>query len=154
MTLSLFSGGRGSFSITVLSVVVPRISNLAIYGRLHGHSSSLNVVVLSTGARRVSGMAKLLMKTSSCIAGPFSPDRLVTHISTICHHIRVAENFHGGSSRLSAVILSRFRLGLEGHALSGTGRLVRLARIRFRVVRCFFGGPGTTLDEASVLGRI
>lgn len=145
--------GGNSFSITVLSIVVPNVSNFRIYGRLEGHGNKVKVVVLSTGARRVSGMAKLVLNTSSCIAGPFSPDRLLTEISSLCEEITLTRSrSRGGFGRRLGS--NRFALGLHGHTLVGDKGVVRLARIRFRVVRCFFSGPNITLSEVSVLGRM
>ncbi len=149
-TLRVFGASRRNFSVTLLSVSVPNVSKLALYGRLHQEDRALNVVVLATEARRVSGVANLVRNTSSCVAGPFDPARLLTHISSLCHEIRVCTP--GATTVPSSVILNRFALGLEGHALLGGSGGVRLARIRFRVVRCFFAGPSITLNEASVLG--
>lgn len=72
---------RRRFSLFVLSLVLPKMSKFRVYGGVH-RVGGAPVLVISTGGSSVSGVHKLKLKTSSCIAGPFSPDRLMTHIGT------------------------------------------------------------------------
>ncbi len=150
-TVRTFSERGNEFSVTLLSVVVPNVSNFKIYGTLHRHSSALNIVVLSTGDRRVSGISDLVVNTSSCVAGPFSVSRLVTEISTMCHEIDHSSD-EGRGRRL--VASKPFTVSVGDEILIGGNGPISLARIRFRVVRCFLGGPGATLSEISVLRRV
>lgn len=86
------------FSLVVLSLVLPRISNFSVYERMERRGGA-PVVVMSTGGSSVSGVENLKLKTSSCVAGPFDPDRLMTEIGTRvseCGHL-VNSGMHGGS---------------------------------------------------------
>lgn len=78
-----------SFSLFVLSLVLPNVSNFRVYGEVH-RGGGAPVLVISTGGSSVSGVEKLKLNTSSCIAGPFSPSRLITEMGTRlteCRHL-------------------------------------------------------------------
>lgn len=73
--------GRGGVSFIILSVVVPRVSNFRIYQGVEDRCG-VPVLLLDTHDESVSGVVKLRVKTSSCVAGPFDVRRLASQVGT------------------------------------------------------------------------
>lgn len=112
----------GGVSLVIVSIVVPGLSKVHTAFRTHG-ADDVPVVVLSTGARSTSGVLKLGIKTSSCIAGPFGPLRLITHIGSRLQHCAALSDAPSNSticrtnnlivgSRLGGIAMSKRRIGL------------------------------------------
>ncbi len=140
-----------SFALTLLSIVLPNVSNFRAYHHLQTGDTALNVVVLATHARRARGIRNLRVKTSSCIAGPFNVTRLLTHLRTLTHHLTTT----GPTiDCLRHVRSNTFILSLHAHHLLRRSGPIRLARIRCRVVRLFFHGPKRPVAHKSVLQTI
>lgn len=121
-------------SLVILSLVLPGVSNLRITGQIQTGRAA-PVVVMATGSSRLSGILKLRLKTSSCIAGPFSGQRLMTQIGTGLHHRRTTTTpttrTRGTSVRINSLAVRPSTCAIAGH-----NRGVGLARHRFRLLCC------------------
>lgn len=124
--------------LTVVSVVVPHVSKVHVAVGLH-RGCSFPMVVLSTGSRRISGVAKLGVKTSSCIAGPFAPVRLVTHIGSRLEHCH--EFLRGLAPRRGMRIVKKLRVGRSAMRIAVSNGPIGLAPVRCGVLLLLTGGP-------------
>lgn len=147
-TLTRFTGINPS--VVLLSLVLPGVSNLRIYQRVHG-ADSIPVVVLATGSSRVSGILKLRLNTSSCIAGPFSGQRLITHMGTGLEErtspiITPPRRSSAGRVGVNTLVVRRSTCVISGHKMR-----VRLARHRFRLLRCLTGRVNRIVAQRRLL---
>ncbi len=106
------------------------------------------VVVLATGNRAFSGVLKLRLNTSSCIAGPFSTGRMVTHIGTILHQD------NGRGTRMTRIGCSGLGVGLAGCRLVMSNGTVSAPPGRLRLVCRLTDGPGHMCAHSRLLSRI
>lgn len=143
-------GAGPSVNLVVLSVVVPRVSNLTIIERIEG-SDRVPMLVLSTGASSLSGVRNLVRNTSSCIAGPFGPLRIVTHIGSLLHHDRRSI----GGSRPSRVRVNPLVVGGSSRRIRAIANgSVRLATLRFNVLCLLTDRPGEMFSTSRVFRHI
>lgn len=81
---------RTSPRVVLDSILVPHVSNVRLIGRLGKGLSAYRVpiILLATHARVRRGLRKLGVKTSSCVAGPFSSHLLMFHYGGLIggHH--------------------------------------------------------------------
>lgn len=131
---STLSGvGSCSCSYVLLSVVLPNKDNLSLLHRLGQLRHDSDILVVSTGSSLSSGISKLRLKTSSCLAGPFRLTRLGTHIGSLVHQQRTGKSI--------AIALKGLLLCPSGQRMRvGKGPL-RLGHGRFSLLCCFMIGP-------------
>lgn len=141
---------RGSLRYVVLSVVVPSLSKLGTALGLQ-RDGGVPVVLLSTGDRSASGVANLSFKTSSCIAGPFGPLRLVTQMGSRVEHCISLNDVRGGSD---LVIAKKLTLSLSSGRVALSNRGIGLATARCNVLRCLVGGVNEILSAGRVCRTI
>lgn len=140
-----------SFSLVVVSIVVPRLSNFSTYERVEGFGGA-PVVVLSTENRRCSGVRNFRLNDSSCIIGPFSPGRLVVHIGTMVGHSRNTRGRSGiGGSMFACRNLS---ISFSTEVIAVSNGEVRVAPGRCRLFFCVMGGGKLTLAHRGLVDRI
>lgn len=144
---------RISPSLVVLSLVLPGVSNLRITHRIHG-ARSVPVVVIATGSTRVSGILNLRVNTSSCIAGPFSGHRLITHIGTGLEHRTTITGTAPRRRGSSSVRVNDLAVRPRTCIISGGNRGVRLARHRFRLLCCLTGRVNRIVAHRRLLRAI
>ncbi len=130
VTLSVLRGRR--ISVIVDSIVVPRVSNCRLYGRV-GSSVGLDrvpVVFLATGGSVRDGVGKLRVKTRTCVRGPFSFSFLRTRVHSLLRGHRGRHGTFSGhpffpvrgvrvdgrSRRFVRGMLSAVGIGLESRA--------------------------------------
>lgn len=140
--------GTKRCSVVLLSLVLPGVSNLRMYRRVH-RFSGIPVVVLATGKRSVSGVLNLRCKTSSCIAGPFGVLRIGTHVGTVVHHTNDGRSGRRGTG---AIRIKRLGLSYRKHHMFVSKGRVGLATGRFSILRLLMFGPGGMCDERGLLG--
>lgn len=136
----------GAPSLMVDSIVVPRVSKLALY---HGVGRGIGLgrvpmVLLATGAQRRSGLRNLRAKTSTCVAGPFRVRVLEGATTGLVHDHR---QLHGACAkrraRKSGMRPVRMRspssglvrqvVQIVGRGLDGPGLAIRVVAARMNV---------------------
>lgn len=143
-----------SFSLILLSVVLPKVSKLGIYAGLE-RGGSVPVVVMDTGHSSVSGVGKLNFNTSSCVIGPFSPNRLITEIVTRVGECReLASGSRSINSGYRAVRVDNLGLsnGTE-HTFISSARLT-LAGGRFSLLCFLTTDPSAICDGRGLFSRV
>lgn len=144
-TIRVVLGGR--CSLILLSVVLPKVANVRMTGIIHGRGR-VPVVVVATHNRRGGHMRNFLSKTSSCVIGPFDPERIVLHITTV---LGQAGPSRSRSDAVRCPVLGVFP-STEGILMSRI--TVGLAPGRFRLLLCLSGSPRGVFAERILLGRI
>lgn len=142
---------RGRVRYLILSVVVPNASNLRAALGVERRGGGFPVVVLSTGSRSASGVTNLNFNTSSCIAGPFGPLRLITEIGSRVHECISFSNFIRGTRR---VIANNLIISARTGAIDISNRSIQLATERCVVLRCLYGGVNHILSSTRVCRTI
>lgn len=151
--ISTFRGLRRGTSVrlVVLSIVVPGGSNVSMIERLQRRGGPVPVLVLDTGSTSVSGVRKLAANTSSCISGPFGPLRIVTHVGSLLHEAAVRTS----TTRISSVRVNPLVVGGSSRRMGALGKGdVRLATLRFNVLRLLTDRPGHIFDTSRVFRHI
>lgn len=130
--------GDGRISLLVVSIVVPQLSKVqTALGVQRG--VDLPVVVLSTGSRSTSGVLKLGVNTSSCVAGPFGPLRLMTEMGSRLEHcarLKDATESSGRDRFQAKKLIVESSLGRIAISNRGIG----LAPVRCGVLLLLIGG--------------
>lgn len=143
-TLSVM--GRGSIRLILVSVVVPIVSNVRTVIRVEG-VSGIPIVLLATGDRSASGMLKLAIKTSSCIAGPFGPMRLRTEIGSRVEEC-VLLNTNGADTK--GLMVNNVRLSSGSGAIAISNRTTGLAHARCSVLGLLVRRPNRICSPGRV----
>lgn len=135
--------------LLLLSIVVKRVSKFGVTGVLGGGgtATSVPVVFVATGSARGSAMAKFGLKTSSCVSGPFSLHRIVTHIGTILQH---ADPARKGRTR-RRLRCGKLLISVAGGGIDVSNVRVSLAGGRFRVLLLLLRGGNHMFSHRSVL---
>lgn len=136
---------RCDCTLILLSLVLPKVPNRTILRRVQG-GKGLPIVILATGSDLSRGMRILADKTSSCVAGPFRVERILTEIRMRLHRGR-----RGRTRRRRALSFGSVMLGEGAFRIRVTkGVLPGVAGRRFTVLRLLLGGPGRIFDGRSV----
>lgn len=141
-----------SCRLLLLSIVVNRVSKFGVTDVLGGRrgATSVPVVFLATGSARGSVLANFGLKTSSCVSGPFSVHRIITHIGTILHHASSGRGIpRGRYLGCRALSLSAGHVGT-----SMSKRRIPLAGGRFRVLGLLLRGGKGIFSHRRVLSQV
>lgn len=145
-----FCGGLSRLmpSLVLLSIVLPSRDNCSVIEGLEGHPTarSVPVVVIATGAARVSVVGKLSKNTSSCVGGPFSVVRLVAEMGTL---LEEATGRRPGLLGLSSLIVSR-----RHRIIAIGGRPISLACGRCRLLELLVNDRNVIVAESIVVEDI
>lgn len=138
--------------LLLLSIVVKRVSKFGVTGVLGGSGGAtrIPVVFVATGSARGSAIAKFGLKTSSCVSGPFSLHRIVTHIGTMLHHA-TAMRARGTPRRVACRALA---VSVAGGGMDVSSRRMTLAGGRFRVLFLLLRGGNHMFSHRSVLTQV
>lgn len=104
------------------------------------------IVVLATHNARDSGITKLSTNTSSCIIGPFSPHRLVTHVHTILHHNKARTR--------GAIAYKPLAVGRTHFSTGIRKRPVGLNIVRFGVLLILTSSPNHICSQTRLLSQM
>lgn len=141
---------KRTFSLVLLSVVLPNQSNFRVYHAVHT-AGSVPVLVMSTQRRSVSGVHNLNLNTSSCVIGPFDPGRLMTQIG---NRLTQCRRLASHRARHSILHCKSLRVSRDNrHIFIGKGRIT-LPGGRFRLLLFFTGGPSVIFDGRALFSHI
>lgn len=135
-TLRVLRGRR--IGLLVVSIVVPELSKVHTALGVH-RGGDLPVVVLSTGSRSASGVLKLGVNTSSCMAGPFGPLRLITQIGS---RLEQFGRLNKATRRPGRAVcgMNNLRVGSSLGRMAMSKRFIGLAPVRCGVLLLLVGG--------------
>lgn len=133
-------------SLVLLSLGLPKVSNLRVLHRFHAFGAGAPILVLSTEMRVRSGIRNLSLNTGSCLAGPFRFRRLRTHVHDLAHH---------GFVRRS-IYLEYDHVAFSAHAerTDMSNAPLTLAEGRDTLLRCFLLRHGQVVDPRRVVRRL
>lgn len=150
-TLTTFGDCRPG--LVLLSLVLPKVSKCRIYHRVHSGTTA-PVVVLSTGDRMFSGILKLRLKTSSCVVGPFSPGRVITHMETILEECRIKRRGSASIRGAGYTRFSKLAVGLAGCSIIYSKRPISVPPGRLRLLCYLTTSPGRMFAERRLLSHV
>lgn len=138
--------------LVLLSMVVKRVSNFGVTGVLGGSggATGIPVVFVATGSARGSAIANFGLKTSSCVSGPFSLHRIVTHIGTMLQHATATR----ARETPRQLICRSLIVSVAGGGIDVSNRRIRLAGGRFRVLLLLMRGGKHMFSHRSVLAHV
>lgn len=149
--LRLFAGNN--VSLILLSLVLPNVSNATLYHHVH-RRDHIPVVVLATGDTRVSGIINLRVNTSSCIAGPCSFHRLLTHVHTIVHHGRTTTRTSNAISSSVPLIYNSVTVRINRRRIAMHNRAIFFPLGRFRLLRCLVRGGNHIVAHRRLVSHV
>lgn len=137
--------GSGAFRLVVSSVVLPGLSNFRLSGRVEGVGPTVPVLVLATLKSASSGLRKFSTNTSSCVIGPFSFERLGTHVGMLLGH-----STRGVQRMPRRLVCTSLGVGLGDGAMCEGRYRVGLSPGRCGLLICVMRGTRHMLDHMRV----
>ncbi len=136
--------GRRTFSLTLLSMSLTSNGNFSLYSTVGG-SCGVPMVFLATSNSRCDAVAKFRLNTSSCVTGPFEPERLTAEVGGVLH---LAGNTNS-LIRLNGIFVSAI-----GNATDGGNGSLCLSTLRCQLLLIFLGGEKVILAEGRLLRSV
>lgn len=137
--------------MVLLSLVLPRLGKVRITHHIQ-RIGSAPVVVVATHSSIVSQISNLSRNTSSCVIGPFTVRRLLTHMQTLLHQVDVRNN--GTGDRRAAIACGSLAVRGRGHIIHHNSRVVGLAGHRCRLLLVLVRGVGIIVSHGRLLDGI
>jgi two-component system response regulator CpxR len=133
---------HGSYSLTVLDVMLPDVSGFDVLRRIRAHSQ-IPVVMLTARAQDMERIVGLEMGADDYVRKPFVPRELVARVHAILRRTEGrAESSQPGVMQVGDMELDlRARLGRRGN------RTIRLTSVEFELLRMLLSTPGRVVSR-------